>query len=106
MLGRELTLSIKDFEDIVDRQMFISPLGGEKLTFDKRGIKGNASPDRIDSSKGYIPGNVQWITKEEQKMKMDLSMNKVRENVKRIYENLQLQHMEIPKHQAEIKCAA
>lgn len=28
-----------------------------------------ASPDRIDSSKGYIPGNVQWVHKDINSMK-------------------------------------
>ena len=31
-----------------------------------------ASLDRIDSSKGYIKGNVQWVHKEFNKMKLDL----------------------------------
>jgi hypothetical protein len=34
---------------------------------------GNASLDRIDSSKGYIEGNVQWIHKDINKMKQDLN---------------------------------
>lgn len=32
-----------------------------------------ASLDRIDSSKGYIEGNVQWVHKHVNKMKMELS---------------------------------
>lgn len=34
--------------------------------------EGTASLDRIDSSKGYIEGNVQWIHKELQHMKRNL----------------------------------
>jgi hypothetical protein len=32
-----------------------------------------ASLDRIDSSKGYIEGNLQWVHKDVNIMKMDLS---------------------------------
>jgi len=38
---------------------------------DKRG-ESTASLDRIDSSFGYVKGNVQWVHKEINKMKMDL----------------------------------
>ena len=34
--------------------------------------KAIASVDRIDSSKGYAEGNVQWIHKDINRMKMDL----------------------------------
>lgn len=35
----------------------------------------NASLDRIDSSKGYIEGNVQWVLKRINSMKNDMSHN-------------------------------
>lgn len=38
-----------------------------------RDFNGTASLDRIDSSKGYIEGNVQWVHKYINKMKWDLS---------------------------------
>ena len=38
-----------------------------------------ASLDRIDSTVGYIPGNVQWVLREINQMKMDLSDNRFRE---------------------------
>lgn len=31
----------------------------------------NASVDRIDSSRGYELGNIQWVTKEVNRMKID-----------------------------------
>lgn len=37
--------------------------------------KNTASLDRIDSTKGYIPGNVQWIHKTINAMKMDIPEN-------------------------------
>lgn len=36
---------------------------------------GNASLDRIDSSKGYVIGNVQWVHKDVNKMKMDFKQD-------------------------------
>lgn len=38
--------------------------------------KNTASLDRIDSTKGYIEGNVQWVHKDANKMKMDFSMER------------------------------
>ncbi len=37
-----------------------------------RDIDFNASIDRIDSSKGYTPENIQWVIKEVNRMKMNL----------------------------------
>ncbi len=36
-------------------------LTGIDLEFDSKGYKGNASLDRIDSYKPYVPHNIQWI---------------------------------------------
>lgn len=49
-----------------------------------------ASLDRIDSSKGYVVGNVQWVHKNVNKMKMDLEEEKFFSIVKQIYEHKQL----------------
>jgi len=43
-------------------------LSGVEISINK-----TASLDRIDSSKGYIPGNVQWIHKKVNIMKRDIS---------------------------------
>ena len=67
--NKEFTLSIKDFWDIFIQQNKICPWTGMTLSFDKKipkkkeYIRGNASPDRIDSNKGYIPGNVRFVHK-------------------------------------------
>ena len=45
---------------------------GEQLTMATTYQKGTASLDRIDSTKGYISGNVQWIHKDFNKMKVNL----------------------------------
>ena len=46
-----------------------------------------ASLDRIDSSKGYIKGNVQWLHKTINKMKQDLSQEEFIQYCKIISEN-------------------
>lgn len=45
-------------------------------TMDKR-WDGNASLDRIDSSKGYVIGNIQWVHKDINFMKQQLSTEKL-----------------------------
>lgn len=48
---------------------------------------GTASLDRIDSSKGYVPGNVQWIHKNLNKMKMEFSQDQFIDYCKLVVEN-------------------
>lgn len=43
-------------------------LSGRELRF---GVRPTASLDRIDSSKGYVPGNVQWLHKVVNRAKSD-----------------------------------
>lgn len=43
-----------------------------------------ASPDRIDSSKGYIPGNVRWVHKRINMMKNDMSDEEFKEWCRKI----------------------
>jgi hypothetical protein len=53
-------------------------LSGEFISFHICGNKSTtqtASLDRIDSSKGYIEGNVQWLHKSVNKMKWDLEQD-------------------------------
>lgn len=47
----------------------------------------NASLDRIDSSKGYIEGNVQWVHKDVNKMKNNINQNRFINLCKMIVEN-------------------
>ena len=49
-----------------------------------------ASVDRIDSSKGYIRGNVQWVHKDINRIKREYSEQEFLKYVKLIYENLEL----------------
>lgn len=47
-------------------------LSGQQLVL-ANGAKATASLDRIDSSEGYVVGNVQWVHKDINRMKMHLS---------------------------------
>ena len=51
---------------------------------------GTASLDRIDSTKGYTPDNIQWVHKDAIRMKMDLQEEDFFRMVKQIYEHRQL----------------
>ena len=48
-------------------------LSGEELSFGVGRMRGTASLDRIDSSKGYVKGNVQWVHKDVNFMKRTLN---------------------------------
>ena len=64
-------------------------LSGEKLEFTKNYQNGRsettASLDRIDSSKGYIENNVQWVHKHVNRMKSDKSDDEFLEWCKKCY---------------------
>ena len=65
--------------DIFIQQKGKCALTGLNITFAETARQrkfATASLDRIDSSKGYIKDNVQWIHKDIQRMKMDLSEEK------------------------------
>ena len=47
-------------------------LSGLPISFSNDKIRGTASLDRIDSSKGYEKGNIQWVHKDINKMKNSL----------------------------------
>jgi len=54
---------------LLEEQGATCKLSGLPLTF---GMNTTASIDRIDSSQGYIEGNIQWVHKVINKMKSDL----------------------------------
>ncbi len=68
-------ITIEYIWDLFLKQDRKCALSGVNLTFNSKAtIKdGNASLDRIDSSKGYIKGNVQWVHKRVNKMKSNYS---------------------------------
>lgn len=65
----DFELSKKYIRDLLHEQTFQCTLTGISLTWK------TASLDRIDSSQGYIDGNVQWVTK-----KVNLAKHKLKQN--------------------------
>lgn len=70
--GIEFKLSIRELWDL-----FIEQNKTCSITGDYIGNISDASLDRIDSSKGYITGNVQWVTKQANLSKHLMSMKEL-----------------------------
>jgi hypothetical protein len=73
----ELSINIQDAWNLFQRQNGKCALSGVDIylpqTSDEaQGSSATASLDRVDSDKGYIPGNVQWVHKDVNLMKMEL----------------------------------
>lgn len=66
--GLDLTVTIQDAWELFESQKARCALTGRHLVFTP---KRTASFDRIDSSKGYIAGNVQWVHRDLNKMKQE-----------------------------------
>jgi hypothetical protein len=69
--GIPFTVSFDDLADLLIKQDFRCALSDEEL--DAMEISNNASLDRIDSSLGYVQGNVQWVTSKVNMMKQSYS---------------------------------
>lgn len=72
----EFKVTPKEAWELWERQQGKCALSGQTLTFqgNKRKTQaGTASLDRIDSSKGYLPDNIQWVHKRINVMKSNLS---------------------------------
>lgn len=64
--GLEFNLTVQDMWELALKQDKKCALSGESLIFfidPKRKVEANASLDRMDSTKGYVIDNVQWVTK-------------------------------------------
>jgi hypothetical protein len=71
----EVSITIEDAYEKFLKQNKKCALSGVNLILPFRGkmfYEGNASLDRIDSSKGYTKSNIQWLEKKINIMKMDL----------------------------------
>lgn len=71
----EFKITIDYLQKLWDKQCGKCALSGKELTLIK-GRKWNGqtgSVDRIDSSKGYVKGNLQWVYKDINFMKLKLS---------------------------------
>ena len=71
--GLEFSVTIKYAWKLYEKQNRKCALSGLPIEFDKNGGNTSASLDRINSSLGYIEGNVQWTHKLVNKMKWDFS---------------------------------
>ena len=76
-----LQITIEDVWLLFQNQNGLCALSQESLYFAKNSKElkeglNTASLDRIDSSKGYVKGNVQWVHKDINYMKMNLKQDK------------------------------
>ena len=85
---RNLNFSIsrEDMEEKFLEQIGKCAYTNIELFFGDSKNRGTASIDRIDSSKGYIKENIQWVHKDVNLMKMDLSHDRFLEICKIITE--------------------
>lgn len=73
---KEVDLTLQDIVDIWKQQNGKCAYSGLSLSLvqkDRKWAQSTASLDRIDSSKGYIKGNVQWVHKKVNTMKSDMT---------------------------------
>ncbi len=86
----DFSISIQNIWKIYESQNGLCNLSGLPIIFviiSKNKKDQTASLDRIDSSKGYIEGNVQWVHKDINRMKWNLPQDKFIEYCKLITEN-------------------
>lgn len=67
----EFNVTIQYLHDLFEKQKGLCKYSGIKLTIPEKWNDKHytASLDRIDSGKGYVEGNVQWVHKDVNKMK-------------------------------------
>jgi len=82
-------ITIQQIWELFLKQNKTCVLTGLPLNFPSRNEKfdGTASLDRIDSTRGYIDGNIQWVHKDVNFMKQQLSTHQLVEYSKLIYFN-------------------
>jgi len=88
----EVRITLEDLKEQWDKQNGICEFTGIKLIISEyKKINTNqiysASLDRIDSSKGYIKGNIRWVSRSINHMKNDMPDEMVWELCKLISEN-------------------
>jgi hypothetical protein len=72
--GLDFTVTHEYLSALYEEQGRCCALSGLPITFSVKTAGHNtASLDRIDSTKGYVPGNVQWLHRDVNLMKMDFT---------------------------------
>jgi hypothetical protein len=94
-IGVPVDVSIEFLWELYLKQNQLCALSGREIQFGSHqsiGLnpKGTASLDRIDSSKGYVKENVQWVHKDVNMMKQGYDQNYFLDTCKRIVNNLKL----------------
>ena len=86
--GIDYQLEDKDLWELFISQGKKCALSGLPIEFGKKGREvGSASLDRIDSRKGYVVGNIQWVHKDVNIMKMDFGQDYFSDLCRRIWYN-------------------
>jgi hypothetical protein len=88
--GLEFTVTIQYLWDLFIKQNRKCVFTGEELYFNKTyrtKTDKTASPDRIDSTKGYVPGNIQWIHRDINKLKKNYTDARFIELCKKVAAN-------------------
>lgn len=83
MRGLEFEVTIDYLWDLYKCQGGKCSLTGDEIQL-SNGKSQSASLDRIDSSRGYVVGNVQWVHKDINLMKMDFNQEHFIELCKRV----------------------
>jgi hypothetical protein len=88
----KFNVTLKFLWDLFEKQSRKCVISGEDITLRSKvhTSDGTASLDRIDSNVGYVENNVQWVHKDVNFMKSNLTMNRFLEVVKKIHTNFKL----------------
>jgi len=81
--GREWSVTEKELSDLVESQEWRCRYSGVEMQLEPG--PSLISLDRIDSSCGYVPGNVQFVCTRVNRMKMDMSHTDFLEWIDKIY---------------------
>lgn len=84
--NKEWNVTDEYLQKLLESQKFKCALSGYPIEFSYKSIKHSASLDRIDNSKGYIEGNVQWVHKNINVMKHIFSNNEFLNLCKVVYD--------------------
>lgn len=90
--GLQVEITIEDAYDVFVAQNSRCALSGCFINFSKKETnvenRHTASLDRIDSQKGYVQGNIQWVHKKFQWMKGDLPQEEFVKRCGEVYKHM------------------